>query len=126
MKSGNACYHSVQNVLSSSLLSKSVKIKIYRTIILPVVLYGCETWSLTLREECRLRVFENRVLRRIFGPKLGKVTGEWRRLHNEELYCFVLLTKCCTGDQIKNNEMGRACNKYGGEERCIQGFGGET
>ena len=62
----------------------------YRNIILPVVLYGCETWSLTLREEHRLRVFENRVLRRIFGPKRDRVTGEWRKLHNEELndlYC---------------------------------------
>jgi hypothetical protein len=58
---------------------------IYRTIILPVVLYGCETWSLTLREERRLRVFENRVLRRIYGPRRDEVTGEWRRLHNEEL-----------------------------------------
>ena len=61
------------------------QIKIYRTIILPVVLYGCETWSLTLREGCRLRVFENRVLRRVFGPKRDKLTGEWRKLHNEEL-----------------------------------------
>jgi len=72
-------------ILSSSLLSKKLKIKIYRTIILPVVLYGCETWSLTLREERRLRVFENRVLRRVFGPKMDEVTGEWRKLHNEEL-----------------------------------------
>ena len=71
--------------LSSSLLSKKLKIKIYRTIILPVLLYGCETWSLTLREEQRLRVFENRVLRRVFGPKRDEVTGEWRKLHNEEL-----------------------------------------
>jgi len=69
MRSGNACYHSVQNHLSSRLLSKNVKIKTYRTIILPVVFYGCETWSLTLREERKLRVFENRVLRRIFGPR---------------------------------------------------------
>jgi hypothetical protein len=60
-------------------------IKIYRTIILPGVLHGCETWSLTLREEHRLRVLENRVLRRIFGPKRDEVTGEWRRLHNKEL-----------------------------------------
>jgi len=67
------------------LLSKNLKIKIYRTIILPVVLYGCETWSLTLREERRLRVFENRVLRRVFGSKRDEVTGEWRKLHNEEL-----------------------------------------
>ena len=72
---GNACYYSVQNLLSSSLPSKNLKIKIYRTIILPVVLYWCETWSLTLREERRLRVFENRMLRREFGPKRDKVTG---------------------------------------------------
>jgi hypothetical protein len=85
LKSGNACYHSVQDLLSSSLLSKNTKIKIYRTIILPVVLYGCETWSLTQREEHRLRVFENRVLRRIFGPKRDEITRDWRRLHNEEL-----------------------------------------
>ena len=65
--------------------NKKLKIKMYRTIILPVVLYGCETWSLTLREERRLRVFENRVLRRVFGPKRDEVTGEWRKLHNEEL-----------------------------------------
>jgi len=81
----NACYHSVQNLLSSSLLSKNLKIKIHRTIILPVVLYGCETWSLTLREERRTRVFEKRVLRRIFGPKRVDVTRDWRKLHNEEL-----------------------------------------
>jgi hypothetical protein len=68
LNSGNACYHAVQNLLSSRLLSRNVKIKIYKTIILPVVLYGCETRSLTLREGHRLRVFENRVLRRIFGP----------------------------------------------------------
>ena len=67
------------------LLSKNIKIVLYRTIILSVVLYGCETWSLTLREECRLRVFENRVLRRIFGPRKDEVTGEGRKLHNEEL-----------------------------------------
>jgi len=90
LQSGNACYHSVQNLLSSSLLSKNFEIKMYRNIILPVVLYGCETWSLTLREEYRLRVFENRTLRRIFGPKKDEVTGKWRKIHNEELnnlYC---------------------------------------
>jgi len=85
LRSGNACYHSVQKFLSSRLLSKKLKIKIYRTIILPVVLYGCETWSLTMQEERRLRVYENKVLRRIFGPKRDEVTGDWRRLHNEEL-----------------------------------------
>jgi hypothetical protein len=83
--SGNACYYSAQNLLSSRLISKSLKIKIYRTVILPVVLYGCETWSLTLREEHGLRVFENRVLRRIFGPK-REDDGSWRKLHNDELH----------------------------------------
>jgi hypothetical protein len=67
------------------LLSKNLKIKIYRTTNLSVVLYGCETWSPTLREERSLRVFENRVLRRVFGRKRDEVTGEWRKLHNEEL-----------------------------------------
>ena len=66
--------------MSSRLLSKNLKIKIHRNIILPVVLYGCETWSLTLREERRLRLFENRVLRKVFGPKRDEVTGEWRMI----------------------------------------------
>ena len=85
LRSGNACCHSVQNLVSSRLLSKNLKIEIYRNIILPVVLYGCETCSLTLREERKLRVFGKMVLRRIFGPRRDEVTGEWRRLHNEEL-----------------------------------------
>jgi hypothetical protein len=75
----------VENLLSSSLLSKNIKIKKYKTIILPVVLYGCETRLLTLREESRLWVFENRVLRRTFGPERDEVTGKWRKLHNGEL-----------------------------------------
>ena len=79
LKSGNTCYYLAQNLLSSSLLSKNIKIELYSTIILPVVLYGCETWSLTLREESRLRVFENRVLRRIFRPQTDEVTGEWKK-----------------------------------------------
>jgi hypothetical protein len=82
LKLGNACYYSVQNLLSSGLLPKNLKINIYRNIILPVVLYGCENWSLTLKEERRLRVFENRVLR-VFGPKRDEVTGEWRKLHDD-------------------------------------------
>jgi hypothetical protein len=81
LSSGNACYHSVQGLLSSRLLSKNLKRRIYKTVIL----YGCETWSLTLREEHRLRVFENEVLRRIFGPKKDEGTGGWRKLHNVEL-----------------------------------------
>ena len=85
LRSGIACYRSVQNFLSSKLLSKNLEIKIYRNIILRVVLYGCETWSLTLREEKKLRVFENMVLRRLFGHRRDEVTGEWKRLYNEEL-----------------------------------------
>jgi hypothetical protein len=82
LKSGNACYHSVQNFLSSISVSKNIIIKIYIILIVHAALYGYETWSPTLREERRLRVFENRS---IFGHKRDKVTGEWRRLHNEEL-----------------------------------------
>ena len=85
MTSENASYPSVQNLLSSRLLTKYLKIQIYKAIILPVVLYECETWLLTLREERRLRVLENRVLKRIFGPKRDEVIDEWRKLHNEEL-----------------------------------------
>jgi hypothetical protein len=108
LNSGNACYHSVQSLLSSHLLSKNLKIRIYKTIILPVVLYGCETWSLTLREEHRLRVFENRMLRRIFGPKRDEVTGEWRKLHNKvhhDLYSSLSIIRI-----IKSRRMRWACN----------------
>jgi len=84
LKSGNACYHSVQNILSSCLLSKDTEIKIHRIMILPVVLYGCDTRPLTLMEDRSLRVFENRVLK-IFGPKGDEVTREWRKVHNEAL-----------------------------------------
>ena len=84
LKLGNACYYSVKSFVSSSLLSKNLKIKIHKTVILPVVVYGCETWSLTLRVERRLRVFENRVLRSIFGHKRDEVTRWWRKLRNEE------------------------------------------
>jgi hypothetical protein len=84
MNSGNAYYHSVQNLLSSRVLSKNVKFRIHKTIMLPVVLYRCETCSLTLREEHRLRIFENRLLRRIFGWKRDEVMGGWRKQHNKE------------------------------------------
>jgi hypothetical protein len=86
LNSGNACYHSVQNLLSSRLLLKNVKVRIYKTIILPVVLYGCGNWSLTLREELRLRMVENRVFRRIFRPERKEMIGGRRKLHNEELH----------------------------------------
>jgi hypothetical protein len=109
------------------LLSKITKIKIYRTKILPVVLYGCETWSLTLREKHRLRIFENSVLRRIFGPKRDEVTGEWRRLHKEEfndLYSSPSIIRV-----IKSNRMrwaGHVARMGEGYEWCVQDFGGQT
>jgi hypothetical protein len=101
--SGILCYRSAQRLLSSRLLSRNVKFKIYKTIILPVVLYWCETWSLTVREEHRLRVFENRVLRRIFGPKRDEVTGKWRKLHSEELHN--LCSFPCIIRQIKSRSV---------------------
>ena len=79
-----------------------------------------------MKEKHRLRVSENRVLRKICGSKRDEVTGGWRRLHNEELLYSILLTKYYLGDKIKKNEVGGTCNTYCGEERCIQGFGGET
>jgi hypothetical protein len=103
LNSADACYHSVQSLLFSLLLSKNVNVKIYKAIILPVVLCGCETWSLTLREEHRLRLFENRVLRRIFGPKRDEITGEWRKLHNKELHNLYSSQKIIR--QIKSRRM---------------------
>ena len=94
----------MQNILSSGWLSKNFTTKIYRTIILPLVLYGYETWSLTSREERRLRVFENRVLRRVFGPRRDDVTGEWRKLHNEELndlYCSTNIVRVIKSGRIR-------------------------
>jgi hypothetical protein len=107
--------------LSSNFPYRTIKIKIHRIVVLPVV-YGYETWLLALREECRLRVFENRVLRRIFGANRDEVTGEWRKLRNEELSD---LTQYFLGDKIEKKEMGGACSAYGGEERNIQGFCGK-
>ena len=106
----------MQNLLLSSLLSKYTKIKIYRTIILPVVLYGCKTWSLTFREGFRAKVCENRVLKRIFGPEVDKVTGEWMRIHNElnVLYCSPNIL----GDQIEKNGMGEAYSVHS-ERRVV-------
>jgi len=95
MKSGNVCYHSVQYLFSSSLLSKNLKIKIYRSIIMAVVLNGCETWSLTTREECRLRVLENRVLRRIFWPKRDEV------IKSRENYVMTSLMICTSPNIVR-------------------------
>jgi hypothetical protein len=108
LNSGNACYNSVQSLLSSHLLSSNIKVKIHKTIILLVVLCGCETWSLTLREEHRLRVSENRVLRRIFGPNRNEVTGECRKLHSGELHNLYSLPDFIR--QIKSRKMRRPGN----------------
>jgi hypothetical protein len=105
-------------------LSKNVKVKIYKTIILPVVLYGCETWSLTLRGENRLRVFENMVLRRIFGPKRDEVTGEWRKLHSEELH--ILYSSPNIIRQIKSRRMRWAGHVARMGEECVQCFDGKA
>jgi hypothetical protein len=100
--------------------------RIYSIIILLVVLYGCETWSLTLKEERRVRVFENRVLRRIFGSKRDDVTREWRKLHNEKLNGLYSLSNNVRVIKIEKIEMGGACSTYGGRERCEHVSGGET
>ena len=81
LQSGNACYHLVQNLLSSSLLANNIKVEIYRTTVLSVFLYGRETWCFTLRERHRLQVFKRTVLRKIFGFQMGKLTWERRKLH---------------------------------------------
>ena len=113
LKSGNACNRSVQNLLSSSLLFKNLKIEIYRNIILPVVLYGSETWSLTLRKERRLRVFENRALRRTFGPKRDEVTGKCRKLHNEELNDLYSSPNIVRVTKSRIMRWAGACSTYG-------------
>jgi hypothetical protein len=124
LNSGNAYYYSVQNLLSSRLISKNLKIKIYKAVILPVVLYGCETWSLTLREERRLRVFENRVLRRIFGPKREE-DGSWRKLHNDELHSLYSTPNIVRVIKSRGWDGLDMWHAWGGE-RCLQGFGWEV
>jgi hypothetical protein len=126
LNSGNACYHSVQSLLSSRLLSRNVKVKIYKTTILPVVLYGCETWSLILREKHRLRVFENRVLRRIFGPKRDEVTGEWRKLHNGVLHNLYSSPGIIRQTKSRRFEVGGACGTHGRGEKRVQVFCGKA
>jgi hypothetical protein len=106
------------------LTSKKLKIKIYKTVILPVVLCGCETWSLTLREEQRLRVFENRVLTRIFGCKREE-DGSWRKLHNDELHSLQSSPNIVSVIKSKRMKRRDMWNAWEGE-RCLQGFGWET
>jgi hypothetical protein len=120
---GSACYLSVQSLLSSSRVpSRNIKVKIYQTIILQVVVSGCKTWSLSLREEHRLRVFENRVLRRLFGPKRDEVTIQWIKLHSEELH--ILYSSPNIIRQI--NEVSGTSGMHGRGEETVQGFGGKA
>jgi hypothetical protein len=112
LNSGNACYHSVQNILSSRLLFKNVKIRTYKIIMLFVVLYMCETLSLTLGEEHRLRVFEKRVVVRIFVPKRDEVKGRWRKLYNEGLHNLYSSSSKLRMIKSRGDVMGRACRTH--------------
>jgi hypothetical protein len=106
LQSGNACCHLVKNLKSFNLLSKIIKIKVQKTVILSIILYGYENWSLTLKEVHVLRVFQNKVLRKIFGPKRDEVTVERRKLHNEEL------NDIYASPNILKDEMDEACSMY--------------
>jgi len=125
LNSGNTCNRYVQNFVFPSPL-KNLRNKTHKTIILPIVLYGRETWSLTLRDEHEVRIFENRVLRRIFGPVGEEVAGDWRRLHNEDLhnlqaFPFIIIRT------IKSRKVtGRECSVQGADEKCIRNFGRKT
>ena len=129
MNTRNAGYNSAQNLQSSCLLSKNIKIKVYGTINLPSVLYGRDTWSLTLREEHRLRVFENRVLREIFGSKRDEVTGECEDCIMRSFMTFTV-HQTLFGPSNRGEwdgvggERGWARGTYVNLESCIQGFGG--
>jgi hypothetical protein len=126
LESWIAYCHSVQNLLFSSLLSKNIQIKTFRSVILSVVLYGCGTWSATLREEHRLMVFENVVLRKIFGPKRDEVTGHWRRLHKDGLYALYSSPNIIR--VIKSRSMIRAgaCSTYGDRRSACRVLVGKT
>ena len=96
-----------------------MKIKTYKTIISPAVLYGCDTWSVTLREDHRLKVFENKVLRKIFGAKKDEITGEWRKLHNDELHALYSSPNIVRSLKTKSTKMGRTRSTYGTVQKCI-------
>ena len=114
--------HTVQYLLSSSLLPKNVEINVYRTAVLPVVLYGCKTWSLTLREDRKLWVFENRVLRRIFGPRRDEVTGEWSRIHKEELCALYFSPNIFPVSKSRRLRLAKHLARIGVEVTYLHGF----
>jgi len=109
--SGNAFFYSVKKLLTSRLISRKLKLKIYKTVILSIILYGCESWSTTLADEHTLRVFENKVLRKIYGPKREEMTGEWRRLHNEVLHGLYDSPEVVKTTEIKTSKVGRPCGQ---------------
>jgi hypothetical protein len=123
LNSGNACCHPVQSLYSSRPVSKKLKIRIYRNIILHAVLYGTESWSLTIREEHRLKEYENWVQKRKFGTKREKVVRGWRRLHNEELHNLYASPDVIKGDHIEEDEIGEACSTYGSNKKCVEKCG---
>jgi hypothetical protein len=98
----------------------------HRTIVLHIVLYGCETWSITLREELRVKVMENRMLRGIFGPKRDDVIGEWRKLHNEELSDLYSSPNIIRLIKLRKNEMGGKCSMYGERRGACRNLVGKT
>jgi hypothetical protein len=115
LNSGNASYHLIESLFSSHLLLRNIKVEVYKTIIVPFVLYGCDTSSLILRQEHRLRVFENSFVRRIFLPQRDDVTGEWRKLHNEEHHDLYLSPDSMK--QIESRRMRWAVHMHAGERR---------
>jgi hypothetical protein len=113
---GNAFYHTVHNILSFGLLCKNVNIKTHKTITLPVVLYGCENWSLKSRKNTILE-FKNWVLRRIFGPKRDEATGNWRKLRNEHLHILHSSSNRIRMSTIKKYHTGRAFSANGRDRK---------
>lgn len=110
---GNACYFTVKKLLLSKILSRNLKIRTYKTSILPALLYACEAWSLTLGDEDKFRVFENKILRTIFGAKIDEMAGEWRKLHNEELHATYIVRFARHYNKITQAKMGKVGCAYG-------------
>jgi len=115
-----------QSLIDGILRGLNIKIDLYTSIILSLVLYGYESWSLTLWDERRLRVFENRLMRKIFWSKRDEVTEYWRKLHNEELNDLYFSPNIVRVFKLRRIRWAGHLERMGGEERCIQGFGGEN